>query len=69
MSSAKSTHLCPRQWSYDHPYFTFTNQNGEYTISDIPAGKYIVRIWHEGISVSEKEVTINAAIQTNLSVE
>ncbi|MFI5305036.1 MAG: carboxypeptidase regulatory-like domain-containing protein [Nitrospiria bacterium] len=54
---------------FDHPYFTVTNQNGEYTISDIPAGKYMVRIWHEGISTSEKEVTINAATQTNLSVE
>jgi len=54
---------------FDHPYFGVTNQNGEYTISDIPAGMHIVRIWHEGISLSEKEVTINAATQTSLSVE
>jgi carboxypeptidase family protein len=54
---------------FDDPYFNVTNQNGEYTISDIPAGNYIVRIRHEGILASEKEVTINAATQTNLSVK
>ncbi|MFI5305075.1 MAG: carboxypeptidase regulatory-like domain-containing protein [Nitrospiria bacterium] len=54
---------------FDHPYFAVTNQNGDYTISDIPAGNYKVKIWHEGVPVIEKEVTIHPAMKTNLSVE
>lgn len=54
---------------FDHPYFAITNQMGEFKISDIPAGNYKVKIWHEAIPISEKEVTINSAMKSNLSVD
>jgi hypothetical protein len=31
-----------------HPYAVVTNDTGDFTISDIPAGSYEVKAWHEG---------------------
>lgn len=30
---------------FDHPYFAVTDENGEFTIKDAPAGKYNLIIW------------------------
>ena len=42
-------------WSYvhffEHPYFAVT-QGGMAKISGVPAGRYHVTVWHEGISVT-----------------
>ncbi len=35
----------------DHPYFAITDENGAYTIADIPPGKYKLTIWHESWKV------------------
>ena len=32
---------------FDHPYFATTDDNGNYTIENIPAGEYNVIAWHE----------------------
>jgi hypothetical protein len=34
-------------FSLPHPYFAVTNDKGEFTIKDAPAGTYKVVIWHE----------------------
>jgi hypothetical protein len=31
-----------------HPYAVITNDKGDFSISDIPAGSYEVKAWHEG---------------------
>jgi hypothetical protein len=44
---------------FNHPYAAVTNEKGEYSIPDIPAGTYEVRAWHEGfgdISLGKKTV-------------
>lgn len=43
-------HLWTRAWVYvtDQPYVTLTNSEGMFEITDIPAGTYTVRMWHEG---------------------
>lgn len=33
---------------FDHPYFTLTDKDGNFTIKDAPAGKYKLYVWHEG---------------------
>ncbi len=35
----------------DHPYTALTNEKGEFSISDIPAGSYNVNAWHEGLGM------------------
>jgi len=37
--------------AFDHPYFAVTNENGEFTIAGVPAGRYRVTVWHEGWNV------------------
>ncbi len=45
----------------DHPYTSVTNEKGEFSISDIPAGSYKVKAWHEGLGeISLGEVTVAA---------
>jgi hypothetical protein len=56
-------------WVFDHPYFAVTDKNGEFQISDIPPGTYKVKIWHEGVSIKEKEVTIAPGGKTYLSAD
>lgn len=54
---------------FDHPYFSVTDKNGEFKVTDIPPGTYKVKIWHEEIPVREKEVTIVPHKKTNLLIE
>ena len=53
----------------DNPYSAVSDQDGKYTISDIPPGKYKITIWHEGIFSQEKEVTISPDKKINLSMD
>jgi len=38
-----------------HPYYAITDKDGNYRIENIPPGKYILKMWHEGVAVVEKE--------------
>ncbi len=42
----------------DHPFFAVTDQNGDYTISGLPAGKYSLAIWHESLGKQQQDVTV-----------
>ena len=54
---------------FNNPYFAVSDQDGKFSITDIPAGKYRVTIWHEGLPVKEKEVTISQDKKTILSMD
>ncbi len=32
---------------FDHPFFAVSDENGEFEIKDLPAGKYTLAVWHE----------------------
>ena len=34
---------------FDHPYFAITDDNGAFSIDELPAGTYTVKVWHEGM--------------------
>ncbi len=38
-----------------HPYFAVTNEKGEFTLEDVPAGKYKLGYWHEACGTNNKE--------------
>jgi plastocyanin len=42
----------------DHPYHSVTDVYGEYLISDIPAGSYKLKVWHESLGTDEKSVEL-----------
>jgi uncharacterized protein (DUF2141 family) len=31
----------------DHPFFSITNDKGEFSIKNLPAGNYTIEAWHE----------------------
>lgn len=33
---------------FDHPYHAVTDENGHFRISDVPPGRYSIRVWHAG---------------------
>lgn len=47
-------------WVFDHPYYTTTNADGAFSITDVPAGTYTVVVWHEVMGQKEVPVTVTA---------
>lgn len=51
-----------------HPYAVVTNESGDFSMSDIPAGSYEVKAWHEGfgeISLGNVEVAAGKTAKVN----
>jgi plastocyanin len=44
----------------DHPYHSVTDAYGEYQINDIPAGTYRLKVWHEMLGTTEKQIEVKA---------
>ena len=53
----------------DNPYYAVTDDNGKFSIPDLPPGKYQVKIWHEYLGESTREVTVSAKMDTALNMD
>ncbi len=42
----------------ENPYFASTDSRGDYVISNIPAGKYKLKAWHERLPAQIQEITV-----------
>ena len=42
----------------ENPYFAATDENGNYKIPNVPAGKYKLKAWHERLPADECEITV-----------
>lgn len=52
----------------ESPYAVLTDEDGGFSIGDIPAGTYTVRIWHETLGESEQSVVVEPNGTTDISV-
>jgi plastocyanin len=54
-----------------NPYTTLTNQDGKFSIGNIPAGHYTVRVWHEKLGESDYSIEVKAgeALQMNVTLD
>jgi len=43
-----------------NPHFAVTDREGHYAIADLPAGKYMVGVWHPKLKAASKPVTVEA---------
>jgi len=53
----------------DNPYYAVTDENGRFSIADLPAGVYPVRIWHEYLGERTRSVTVSSKADTALNVD
>jgi plastocyanin len=51
------------------PYFTQAGADGRFVISDVPAGAYVLHVWHERGGAVERELTVSAAGAPPVSVQ
>ena len=46
---------------FDHPFFAVTDENGRFSIPNVPAGTYTLKAWHEDAGVLTQEITVSDA--------
>lgn len=63
-------HLWMRSTLYvtQHPYTALTGPDGAFLMTDLPAGTYQVKIWHEVLGEKEASVTIAAGKEATLEL-
>jgi plastocyanin len=44
----------------DHPYYAVTDESGAFKLTDVPAGQYEVKVWHEKLGEQTQKVTVPA---------
>ena len=53
----------------DHPYIAVTDENGNFSIGDVPPGDYEIKIWHEALGQQKQHATVPASGAAELNVE
>jgi hypothetical protein len=53
----------------DHPYNALTDADGSFKITDVPPGKYTVKVWHSKLGEQTKEVTVGAKEEVKVAFE
>ena len=49
----------------DTPYTVLSDADGNFSITDIPAGKYKLKIWHEKLGETSQEVEVSAGADSS----
>ncbi len=44
----------------DHPYAVVTDATGAFSLSDVPAGDYTLKAWHEKLGFKSQKITVKA---------
>ncbi|MDE0404691.1 MAG: carboxypeptidase-like regulatory domain-containing protein [Nitrospira sp.] len=63
-------HAYMESWAIavDNPYYVLTDENGQFSIEEVPPGTYDLRAWHPGVKqVMKKPVTIEPG--ANLTID
>jgi len=55
-----NTHECVGGYIFvfDHPYAAVTDDQGAFTLGNLPAGSYTLHIWHEGFAAQEHLIAV-----------
>ena len=54
---------------FDHPFFAITNEQGAFTIPDLPPGNYVLKAWHEDGGIRSQEITVPDTGEVRISFE
>jgi plastocyanin len=53
----------------DNPYYAVTDENGKFSITDLPPGTYRVKVFHEYLGEMETDVTIASKATATLNMD
>jgi len=53
----------------DHPYYAVTDENGNYTLADVPPGEYELKVWHEKLGEKVQKVNIGSGQTATVNFE
>jgi hypothetical protein len=56
-------------WELNHPYFATTEDDGHFTIKDVPPGTYTLVAWHEAAGEKRTSVTVSAGKTATVAIE
>ncbi len=48
----------------EHPFYAITNDQGEFSLANVPPGKYSLRFWQEVLGNVVKDVTVGDGVST-----
>ena len=54
---------------FDHPYFAITDENGVFTVPNVPPGTYVLKAWHEDAGVLTQEIVVTERGDSRVSFE
>lgn len=52
-----------------HPYVAVTDEKGAFSLTDVPAGEYELRVWQEKLGETTQKVTVQPGAETTVSFE
>lgn len=52
-----------------HPFHAVTDADGRFRIEGLPAGSYVLDVWHERLGPLEREFQLDASAPTSLEIE
>jgi plastocyanin len=53
----------------EHPYYALTDAKGSFKITDVPPGKYTLKLWHAKLGEQSKEVTVGEKEEAKVAFE
>jgi len=53
----------------DHPYYAVTDEDGSFTLKDVPPGTYTLQVWHETLGKQTEAVSVKEGGETRVNFE
>lgn len=53
----------------EHPFYAVTGPNGDFTLDNVPPGKYTLKVWQELLGTVTRDVTVGDKDTTGVTVE
>jgi len=54
---------------FDHPYAAVTDDQGSFSMDNLPPGQYTLTIWHEGFKKQEQHITVSPGEAKHVEIE
>lgn len=66
-----SVHPWMTAWFFvsENPYAVATDENGNFELTDIPAGKYTIEVWHESLKKGKEKIKLKDGEALDLNFE